>query len=120
MVDDTQSATVTRPQIRIQNAVKSFNGRVVVDVEDLTLGDHPIEGLIGPNGAGKTTLMRMIMHSTKLDQGTVTFIDPDAGTVTVGNTSLEGLVEGLTSSTTSLNFETPGIDVQMDEQIAAI
>ena len=42
MVDDTQSATVTRPQIRIQNAVKSFNGRVVVDVEDLTLGDHPV------------------------------------------------------------------------------
>jgi ABC-type branched-subunit amino acid transport system ATPase component len=72
MVDDTQSATVTRPQIRIQNAVKSFNGRVVVDVEDLTLGDHPIEGLIGPNGAGKTTLMRMIMHSTPLDRGTIT------------------------------------------------
>lgn len=72
MVDDTQVATVTRPQIRIQDAVKSFSGRVVVDVEDLTLGDHPIEGLIGPNGAGKTTLMRMIMHSTPLDSGAIT------------------------------------------------
>jgi ABC-type branched-subunit amino acid transport system ATPase component len=51
--------------------VATFSGRVVVDVDDLTLGDQPIEGLIGPNGAGKTTLMRMIMHSTALDSGTV-------------------------------------------------
>ena len=72
MVDDTTVETVTRPQIHIQNAVKSFSGRVVVDVDELTLGDHPIEGLIGPNGAGKTTLMRMIMHSTPLDRGTIT------------------------------------------------
>ena len=72
MVDDTTVATMTRPQIHIQNAVKSFSGRVVVDVDELILGDHPIEGLIGPNGAGKTTLMRMIMHSTPLDSGTIT------------------------------------------------
>jgi ABC-type branched-subunit amino acid transport system ATPase component len=60
-----------RPRIRIEGAVKSFSGRVVVDIEDLTLGSHAIEGLIGPNGAGKTTLLRMIMHSISLDQGTV-------------------------------------------------
>ncbi len=72
MVSDTQKATMTRPTIHVQNAVKSFGGRVVVDVDDLILGDQPIEGLIGPNGAGKTTLMRMIMHSTPLDSGTIT------------------------------------------------
>ena len=49
--------------IHVRGAVKSFSGRVVVDVDDLVLGEHPIEGLIGPNGAGKTTLMRMVMHS---------------------------------------------------------
>ena len=63
----------SRPTIRIQNAVKSFDGRVVVDVADLTLGRHPIEGLIGPNGAGKTTLMRMVMHSLRLDKGRISF-----------------------------------------------
>ena len=57
--------------------MKSFDGRVVVDVADLTLGRNPIEGLIGPNGAGKTTLMRMIMHSIKLDRGKVTFFPGD-------------------------------------------
>jgi ABC-type branched-subunit amino acid transport system ATPase component len=60
-----------RPTLHIQDAIKSFSGRVVVDVEDLTLGTHSIEGLIGPNGAGKTTLLRMIMHAISLDQGTV-------------------------------------------------
>lgn len=75
----TRPPVDTRPRIRLENVVKSFNGRVVVDVEDLVLGDHPIEGLIGPNGAGKTTLMRMIMHSTSLDQGTVTLLPEGPG-----------------------------------------
>ncbi len=72
MIDVANAPTVTRPQIRIEGAVKSFAGRVVVDIDELVLGDSPIEGLIGPNGAGKTTLMRMIMHSAKLDRGKVT------------------------------------------------
>jgi ABC-type branched-subunit amino acid transport system ATPase component len=80
MVSDVVNSTaVARPQIRIEGAVKSFSGRVVVDVDELVLGDRPIEGLIGPNGAGKTTLMRMIMHSTKLDSGNVTLHQPDRG-----------------------------------------
>ena len=70
VADVVDAVAVTRPRIRVQGAVKSFSGRVVVDVDDLVLGDRPIEGLIGPNGAGKTTLMRMIMHSTPLDRGT--------------------------------------------------
>jgi|TARA_B100000315_G_scaffold83190_1_gene76158 ABC-type branched-subunit amino acid transport system ATPase component len=77
--DVREAATVTRPQIRIEGATKSFSGRVVVNIDDLVLGDQPIEGLIGPNGAGKTTLMRMIMHSTKLDGGTVTFFEAGVG-----------------------------------------
>ncbi len=70
-----------RPRIRVQGAAKSFAGRVVVDIDDVTLGEQPIQGLIGPNGAGKTTLMRMIMHSTPLDRGTITLLPPDGGEV---------------------------------------
>ena len=73
--------TVAWPRIRVQGAVKSFAGRVVVDVDDLVLGQRPIEGLIGPNGAGKTTLMRMVMHSTPLDRGTISLLPPDGGEV---------------------------------------
>jgi ABC-type branched-subunit amino acid transport system ATPase component len=76
MVAEVAEAAVTRPQIRVRGAVKSFAGRVVVNVENLVLGAQPIEGLIGPNGAGKTTLMRMIMHSIPLDAGTVSLVRP--------------------------------------------
>ena len=72
MSDQTDVLLTARPAIVVQNAAKSFTGRVVVDVDELTLGNKPVEGLIGPNGAGKTTLMRMIMHSTSLDRGTIT------------------------------------------------
>jgi ABC-type branched-subunit amino acid transport system ATPase component len=76
VADVAEAVAVTRPRIRIQGAVKSFSGRVVVNVDDLVLGEQPIEGLIGPNGAGKTTLMRMIMHSTPLDRGTIALLPP--------------------------------------------
>jgi ABC-type branched-subunit amino acid transport system ATPase component len=72
MTDAIDQAAASRPQIRVERVVKSFSGRTVVNIDELVLGDQPIEGLIGPNGAGKTTLMRLIMHSTKLDSGTVT------------------------------------------------
>ena len=76
-----------RPRIAIENVAKSFDGRNVVDIERLVLGDHPIEGLIGPNGAGKTTLMRMIMHSTSLDRGTVELLPegPGSGAITLSD-----------------------------------
>ena len=63
--------TAPRPRLTLTNVSKSFAGRTVVDVEGLSLGDHPIEGLIGPNGAGKTTLMRLIMGSLKADTGQI-------------------------------------------------
>lgn len=74
--EQAESGGLVRPRIRVTDAVKSFDGRVVVDVDDLTLGEHPIEGLIGPNGAGKTTLLRMIMHSVDLDDGRISYLEP--------------------------------------------
>jgi ABC-type branched-subunit amino acid transport system ATPase component len=85
VADVVDAVAVTRPRIRIERAVKSFSGRVVVDVDDLVLGDRPIEGLIGPNGAGKTTLMRMIMHSTSLDRGRISLIPPGGGEVVLSS-----------------------------------
>jgi len=80
-------ADVARPKIHVRNVVKSFSGRIVVDVDDLVLGEKPIEGLIGPNGAGKTTLMRMVMHSLSLDQGTITLRSPQGQDVVLSSLS---------------------------------
>ena len=74
MNDGRKATTLTRPQISVRGATKSFSGRIVVKIDELLLGEQPIEGLIGPNGAGKTTLMRMIMHSTPLDGGTIEYL----------------------------------------------
>ena len=88
MVSDVAApAASTRPRIDIKAAVKSFSGRVVVEVDEVTLGEEPIEGLIGPNGAGKTTLMRMVMHSLPLDSGTVTLRRPSGDSVVLSSLS---------------------------------
>jgi len=74
--DAAAGSAVARPQIRVEGVAKSYSGRTVVDVDELVLGDSPIEGLIGPNGAGKTTLMRMIVHAVPLDRGRITLQSP--------------------------------------------
>ena len=83
--DVVVTSETKRPQIHVRNAIKSFSGRVVVDVAELDMGVHPIEGLLGPNGAGKTTLMRMVMHSLPLDRGTITLRPPDGGEVVLSS-----------------------------------
>lgn len=79
------AAAKARPLIHVRGAVKSFSGRVVVDVDDLVLGEQPVEGLIGPNGAGKTTLMRMIMHSIALDRGRISLLPTEGPEVTLSD-----------------------------------
>lgn len=59
--------------LHLKNVTKSFAGRKVVDIDNITFGNHGIEGLIGPNGAGKTTLMSLITSKLKLDTGQVIY-----------------------------------------------
>ncbi len=62
-------------KLQIKNVTKSFSGRKVVNIPELTLGRHGIEGLIGPNGAGKTTLMSVITRKLTPDTGQVIFCE---------------------------------------------
>jgi len=91
--NDTAATSVSRPQIRVEQVTKSYDGRVVVDVDDLVLGDRPIEGLIGPNGAGKTTLMRMIVHAVPLDHGRITLRSADAPELVLSNMATERIAQ---------------------------
>jgi ABC-type branched-subunit amino acid transport system ATPase component len=70
---------VPEPRLRLRGVAKSFGGRKVVDIADLALGRHGIEGLIGPNGAGKTTLINLITQKLRLDRGTVTYSPNGSG-----------------------------------------
>jgi ABC-type branched-subunit amino acid transport system ATPase component len=70
-------------RLHLRNLTKSFGGRKVVDVEDLALGRHGIEGLIGPNGAGKTTLLNLVTQKLKLGGGRVLFSSNGGGQVDI-------------------------------------
>jgi ABC-type branched-subunit amino acid transport system ATPase component len=66
--------------LHLRDVHKHYGGRTVVEIDDLVLGAHGIEGLIGPNGAGKTTLMKLITHVVSPDRGSIEYHSP-AGTV---------------------------------------
>jgi tungstate transport system ATP-binding protein len=52
---------------------KSYNGRTVLDVEDLNIEKSRITGLLGPNGAGKTTLLKTLAFLLEPTTGEIRF-----------------------------------------------
>ncbi len=69
--------------IEVEGLRKSFGDRLLIDGLTFSLPPGGIVGVIGPNGAGKSTLFRMIIGQEQ----------PDAGTVTVGDTVQLGYVD---------------------------
>jgi len=65
-----------RQVVETQRLTKGFDDRVLIEDLSFSLPQGGIVGIIGPNGVGKTTLMKMIIGDEQ----------PDAGTITVGNT----------------------------------
>jgi ATP-binding cassette ChvD family protein len=62
--------------VETQELTKGFGDRVLIEDLSFSLPQGGIVGIIGPNGVGKTTLMKMILGDEQ----------PDAGTITVGDT----------------------------------
>src|SRR3954453_19328673 len=58
--------------VQLNEVVKSFGGRTILDGASLEVNDGARVGLIGPNGAGKSTLLRMLAGLEWPDAGTVT------------------------------------------------
>lgn len=57
----------------VQNLVKSYSGKKVVNGLSFHVGQGEIVGLLGPNGAGKTTAFYMTVGLIRPDGGTVLF-----------------------------------------------
>ena len=62
--------------LSVQNLVKAYYGRTVVDSVSLDVESKEVIGLLGPNGAGKTTTFYMTVGMIKPDAGRV-FLDRD-------------------------------------------
>lgn len=58
--------------MRIENLVKRYDGREVVDHVDITIPRGSVVSFIGPNGAGKSTVMGIISRLIERDEGSVT------------------------------------------------
>ena len=65
------------PRLCLENMVKIYGGRRVVDGVSLELRDREIVGLLGPNGAGKTTSFYMTVGLIRPNEGRVLLDDQD-------------------------------------------
>jgi lipopolysaccharide export system ATP-binding protein len=64
-------------RLSLENLVKTYDGRQVVNSVSLSIDDSSVVGLLGPNGAGKTTTFYMTIGIIKPDQGQVYLDDED-------------------------------------------
>ncbi|MGD9733167.1 MAG: LPS export ABC transporter ATP-binding protein [Desulfamplus sp.] len=58
-------------QLLLNNLVKIYSNRKVVDDVDIEVHQSKVTGLLGPNGAGKTTTFYMAVGMIKPDKGDV-------------------------------------------------
>lgn len=55
----------------LENLVKTYGGKTVVDQVSLTVDQGKVTGLLGPNGAGKTTTFYMTVGMIRPEKGRV-------------------------------------------------
>jgi lipopolysaccharide export system ATP-binding protein len=66
--------------LSLENLVKTYNGKQVVNSVNMKIKNNRVVGLLGPNGAGKTTTFYMIIGMIKPDKGHVFLDDEDITT----------------------------------------
>ena len=57
--------------LRINNLVKKYKSRTVVDDASFDVNSGEVVGLLGPNGAGKTTCFYMVVGLVQADEGAI-------------------------------------------------
>ena len=58
-------------ELVLENLVKIYNGKTVVNKVNLTVSQGTVTGLLGPNGAGKTTTFYMAVGMIRPNKGIV-------------------------------------------------
>jgi len=58
-------------ELVLENLVKIYNGKTVVNKVKITVSQGTVTGLLGPNGAGKTTTFYMAVGMIKPNKGIV-------------------------------------------------
>ena len=88
----------TTPIVELEDVVKQYQGKVVIDRVSLTVNRGECLLVIGHNGAGKTSLMKLMLGLTRPDQGRVSVLgnNPAAAAAVAGRARLGFLPESVT------------------------
>ena len=68
--------------IHVNDIVKSFDGRVVLDHVSTEMLDGKVNMIIGQSGSGKTVLMKSLIGLHSVDSGHIMYDDRDLTTMT--------------------------------------
>ena len=63
--------------MNVQNLIKKYDGRAVVNAVSFEIPKGKVISLIGPNGAGKSTVMGMLSRLVTKDSGVINFEEKD-------------------------------------------
>lgn len=65
---------MSTPILTMQNVVKTFSDKTVLNQLNFTVGEGKIVGLLGRNGAGKSTLIECALGLRNVDRGAVSLL----------------------------------------------
>jgi sulfonate transport system ATP-binding protein len=71
MTATLESLQIERTGVVVEQVVRRFGERVVLDHLDLVIGQEQLVVLLGPSGCGKSTLLRLLAGLDRPDWGTV-------------------------------------------------
>ena len=64
--------------VKARNIDIEYNGKQILDIDDLEIYSYDKIGIVGKNGVGKTTLLKILLEQIKLEKAEIKIVDAEA------------------------------------------